>query len=43
LLGGGTFLREWVDKPAARPGDLEQRLVPDEHEWAETCRPFLIY
>jgi uncharacterized protein YbbC (DUF1343 family) len=43
LLSGGTFLREWVDDLVARPGDLEQRLVADERQWAEGRRPFLIY
>jgi uncharacterized protein YbbC (DUF1343 family) len=43
LLSGGTFLREWVDNPASRPGDFEERLVPDERQWIELRRPFLIY
>jgi uncharacterized protein YbbC (DUF1343 family) len=43
LLSGGTFLREWVDDPEVRLGDLEERLAPDEKCWAEQRRPFLIY
>ena len=43
LLSGGTFLREWVDDPQARPGDLERRLVADETAWREERAPFLIY
>jgi hypothetical protein len=43
LLSGGAFLREWVDNPAARPGDFEERLAADERRWAEIRRPFLIY
>jgi len=43
LLSGGTFLREWVDNPAAQPGDFEKRLLADERQWNELRRPFLIY
>lgn len=43
LLSGGTFLREWVDNPAATPADFDARLAPDEREWAETRRPYLLY
>ncbi len=43
LLAGGSFLREWVDDPAAEPGDLEQRLSRDEAVWAETTRHLYLY
>jgi uncharacterized protein YbbC (DUF1343 family) len=43
LLTGGTFLREWVDDPAAAPGDLEARLVADELIWQEARIPHLLY
>lgn len=43
LLTGGTFLREWVDDPAAGPDDLEVRLVPDETTWTREREPFLRY
>lgn len=43
LLSGGTFLREWVDDSAAGPGDLEDRLAPDELAWDEGRRTFLLY
>ncbi len=43
LLSGGTFLREWVDDLASTPADLDARLTADEHEWAETRRPYLLY
>ncbi len=43
LLAGGTFLREWVDDPAAGPADLEARLVPDETAWTRDRQPFLHY
>lgn len=43
LLSGGTFLREWVDDPAATPGDFDRRLLADEAAWAEARSPHLIY
>jgi len=43
LLTGGSFLREWVDDPAAGPADLETRLVPDETAWTRNRQPFLRY
>ena len=43
LLSGGTFLREWVDDPAATPADFDARLAPDEAAWAEARSPFLLY
>ena len=43
LLAGGTFLREWVDDPAAGAGDLEDRLVADERTWREQRSPWLLY
>jgi uncharacterized protein YbbC (DUF1343 family) len=43
LLSGGTFLREWVDDPGARPADLEARLVADERAWRDSRAPYLTY
>jgi uncharacterized protein YbbC (DUF1343 family) len=43
LLTGGTFLRDWVDDPAAGVADLDARLVRDEHAWAEIRAPYLLY
>lgn len=43
LLSGGTFLRTWVDDLAARASDFEARLQPDERQWQEIRRPFLLY
>lgn len=43
LLTGGTFLREWVDNASAEPADLDDHLRPDESEWAEQRRPYLLY
>ncbi len=43
LLAGGTFLRDWVDDSSATVADFEERLSPDEQQWAEICRPLLRY
>jgi len=43
LLSGGTFLREWVDNPAAQLGDFENQLVADDRIWTELRQPFLMY
>ncbi len=43
LINGSPLLREWVDDPAANPGDLEALTRPDEVAWAETRRAFLLY
>lgn len=43
LLSGGTDLRDWVDDPAAGPGDLEGRLVADEREWERARGAWLLY
>jgi hypothetical protein len=36
-------LREWVDDPAAEPGDLDALAAPDETAWADERRADLIY
>ncbi|HUO89506.1 MAG TPA: DUF1343 domain-containing protein [Rhizomicrobium sp.] len=43
VINGSPLLREWVDDPAARPGDLEALTVPDEDAWRAETRPHLIY
>jgi len=42
LLAGGTELREWVDDPSARPGDLEALLASDEASWERERAPHLL-
>ena len=38
VINGSTLLREWVDDPAAEPGDLEMTAARDEQAWqAETA------
>jgi uncharacterized protein YbbC (DUF1343 family) len=43
VINGGTELREWVDDPAAAPGDLDAFAAPDEQAWAEARARHLIY
>ena len=43
VINGGPALREWVDDPAATPGDLEALTMPDEAAWVEERKPFLLY
>jgi uncharacterized protein YbbC (DUF1343 family) len=35
LINGSELLREWVDDPAAKPGDLERLAAADEAAWRE--------
>jgi uncharacterized protein YbbC (DUF1343 family) len=43
VINGGPALREWVDDPAAEPGDLDALTCPDEQAWDEQRRPYLRY
>jgi len=43
IINGSPLLREWVDDPAALPGDLDALAMPDEAAWAEERAPHLIY
>ena len=43
LINGGPLLREWVDDPAAQPGDLDALAKPDELAWCELRRELLLY
>ncbi|MEQ1803566.1 MAG: DUF1343 domain-containing protein [Gammaproteobacteria bacterium] len=43
LINGGPLLREWVDDPAATPGDLDSLASRDEADWAGARREFLLY
>ena len=43
VINGSPLLREWVDDPAATPGDLDALAVPDELAWAEERRDWLRY
>ena len=37
------FLREWVENDASDYIDLVNYLTPDEQNWAEKSRSFLLY
>jgi uncharacterized protein YbbC (DUF1343 family) len=43
LVNGGELLREWVDDPAARPGDLDALASADEQAWREEREELLLY
>ncbi|HEU5482940.1 MAG TPA: DUF1343 domain-containing protein [Sphingomicrobium sp.] len=42
VINGSPLLREWVDGDAM-PADLDALTVPDERDWEEQRKPFLIY
>jgi uncharacterized protein YbbC (DUF1343 family) len=43
VINGGPGLREWVDDPAASPGDLEAAAARDEAAWARERAGCLLY
>lgn len=43
VINGGPALREWVDDPAAQPGDLDALAGTDEAQWREAVAHLLIY
>jgi hypothetical protein len=43
VINGGSLLREWVDDPAAQPGDLDAAAAADEKAWREERRAVLLY
>ncbi len=43
LINGGPLLREWVDDPAALPGDLDALAQADELAWSESTAGLRIY
>jgi uncharacterized protein YbbC (DUF1343 family) len=43
LLNGTERLRQWVDDPAAQPGDLETLAAADEAAWRQERSTFLLY
>jgi uncharacterized protein YbbC (DUF1343 family) len=43
LINGGPQLREWVDDLASTPGDLDTLVSPDERDWIELRRDYLLY
>jgi uncharacterized protein YbbC (DUF1343 family) len=43
VINGGTLLRQWVDDPAAKPGDLDAAARADEEAWREEREEILLY
>jgi uncharacterized protein YbbC (DUF1343 family) len=43
VINGSTLLREWVDDDQAMAADLDAITVPDERNWEEERKPFLLY
>ncbi len=43
LINGSPLLRDWVDDPAALPGDLDRLARHDEQAWVEERAEFLLY
>jgi uncharacterized protein YbbC (DUF1343 family) len=43
VINGGPQLREWVDDPAAQPGDLDALSAADERAWLRERDSVLIY
>lgn len=43
VINGGPTLREWVDDPASKPGDLDAMARKDEAAWEKARKPHLLY
>jgi uncharacterized protein YbbC (DUF1343 family) len=43
VINGGPALREWVNDPAAEPGDLDRLAAADEAAWLEQVGDLLLY
>lgn len=43
LINGSPLLREWVDDPAAQPGDLDALAAADEAAWRTERASYLLY
>jgi hypothetical protein len=43
VINGSPLLREWVDDEGAAPADLDAITLPDERDWEEQRKPFLLY
>ena len=43
VINGGPALREWVDDPAAEPGDLDRLASADEARWRDEISGLLLY
>ena len=43
VINGSELLREWVDDAEAAPADLDTITIPDERDWEEERKPYLLY
>ncbi|MBV8909337.1 MAG: DUF1343 domain-containing protein, partial [Gammaproteobacteria bacterium] len=43
VICGGELLRQWVDDPAAGPGDLDALAAADESDWLAKRRAVMLY
>jgi uncharacterized protein YbbC (DUF1343 family) len=43
VINGSPQLREWVDDSGSEPGDLDTLTIPDERDWEEQRKPYLLY
>ena len=43
VINGSQLLREWVDDPAAQPGELDAITISDEQAWGDERQPYLLY
>src|SRR6476469_4187858 len=43
VINGSPLLRAWVDDTNAEPADLAALTLPDERDWQEQRRPYLLY
>ena len=43
MINGSPLLREWVDEANAAPSDLDKITIPDERDWEEQRKAFLLY
>jgi uncharacterized protein YbbC (DUF1343 family) len=43
MINGSPLLREWVEVEDATPADLDTLTIPDERDWEEQRKPFLLY
>jgi uncharacterized protein YbbC (DUF1343 family) len=43
VINGGELLRQWVDDPAAAPGDLDALAVADEAAWRAERQAVMLY
>ena len=43
VINGSPLLREWVDDAGAAPSDLDAITIPDERDWEEQRKPYLLY